>query len=98
MGIRHHSVHQQQHQVLPFIWIPSHQSLVKHHLRWLLRFRLKLQLEQFLIQFAGQEFFEIAHIQLLLLSVHHSKRQALPMIDLVAFLHNIHIENIVNIH
>ncbi|MNO81727.1 hypothetical protein D3C76_729800 [compost metagenome] len=97
-GIRQHFLHQQHHQFLPFIRITCHQSLMKQHLRRLLRFLLKLQLEQFLIQFAGQQFFEIAHVELLLLSVNQSKRLALPMINLIAFLHNIHVENVINIH
>ncbi|MNE42461.1 hypothetical protein D3C80_1365870 [compost metagenome] len=94
-GIGQHLVHQHQHQVLPFLRITCHQALVKHYPRRLLCFLLKLQLEQLMVKLPGQQFFEIAHIQLLLLSVHESKRQALPMINLAAVLHNIHVKNIV---
>ncbi|MNJ49362.1 hypothetical protein D3C77_445860 [compost metagenome] len=68
----------------------------QHPSRLLYFFLLKLQLEQLLIQFTRQQLLEIAHMQLLLLSVQQGKRLPLPMIDFVAFLHDIHVENVVN--
>ena len=56
--------------------------------------RPEVEFEQLLVQASGEHLFEIAHEEFLLIPLQQSERLAFVMIDLAAFLHNIHMENI----